>query len=243
MEINLVTGATGRTGPAVCAELKKRGKYVRAMAHVEDKRSEMLRPLVDELVVADITKPETLDAAFKDVTYCYHLAGVVSIASKISPALRATNVDGTRNVVEACLKHKVRRLVETGTCHTVPFHDKKSILREPNTHEGYHPEQLHGSYAITKAEGSNIVLDAIHNRGLNAVIIMPVGIVGGFEYKLSNMGQLVAMCANGTMPCCVHGGYNWVDVKDVAWAAAELCEKGVLVRTTSFPANTPQSAR
>jgi dihydroflavonol-4-reductase len=194
------------------------------MARVDDKRLELIRPLADEVVIADITKPETLDAAFAGVTYCYHLAGVVSIASKVDAALYAVNVTGVQNVIDACLKHGIKRLVETGTCHTIPFRDKTSVLREvPH----YQTELIHGAYAVTKCEGSNLVLDAVAEKGLDAVIGMPTGIIGAYEMKLSNFGQMLASVAEKKMPVCVKGGYDWVDVKDVAWAMAELCDKGV----------------
>ncbi|MDR0908665.1 MAG: NAD-dependent epimerase/dehydratase family protein [Spirochaetaceae bacterium] len=223
--INLVTGATGRLGPALCAELKKRGRYVRALAREEDKRTELLEGSIDELVIGDITKAETLDKAFEGLSYCYHLAGVVSIATKISPALYTVNVEGTRNVVEACIKHKVKRLLETGTCHTVPFHDHTSIMREP---DHFDPNDFHAGYEKTKAEGSQLVLEAVQTRGLDAVIALPTAILGPYELKRSNFGQLVVNVAEGKMPVSVvGGGYDWVDVRDVAWGMVEMMDKGV----------------
>jgi dihydroflavonol-4-reductase len=224
-EVTLVTGASGRLGPAVCDELKRRGAYVRALVRVIDKRCDYIKEFCDEIVAADITKPDTLDEAFRDVTRCFHLAGVVSIASKITPALQAVNVDGTRNVLNACIKHKVRRLLETGTCHTVPFHDHTSVMREP---DHFDPNDFHAAYEKTKAEGSQLVLDAVHAGQIDAVIALPTAILGPFEYKRSNFGQVVVNVAEGKMPVSVlGGGYDWVDVRDVAWGMAEIMDKGV----------------
>jgi dihydroflavonol-4-reductase len=224
MDINLVTGASGRIGAALCAELHKRGRYVRALVHTEDARCPLLKSDVDEIVVADITKPETLDKAFEGVTNCYHLAGVVSIASKITPALYAVNVQGTKNVTEACIKAGVKRMLETGTCHTVPFHDHTSTLHEPSE---FRKENFTHAYEQTKAEATQYVLDQVHAGRLDAVVALPTAVMGPYEIKRSNFGQVVVNCAAGKMPVTVKGGgYDWVDARDVAFGMAEIMDKG-----------------
>jgi dihydroflavonol-4-reductase len=153
----------------------------------------------------------------------YHLAGIVSIASKINPGIKAANVTGVQNVIDACLANKTRRLVYTGTVHTLPFKNNTSILREIDR---FDPDAVHGAYAVSKAMGSNLVLEAVRTRGLNAVIGMPSGIVGGFELNRSNFGQMVVDVAEGRLPVYITGRYDFVDVRDVVMALADLAEKG-----------------
>jgi dihydroflavonol-4-reductase len=223
--IHLVTGAAGRTGLALCAELKSRGCRVRALIHSRnDAALPFLRQYSDEVTAADIRKPEELAAAFSGAAYVYHLAGIVSIASKVDRDLYAVNVTGTRNVIDACLNSAVRRLVYTGTVHTLPFHDNTSVLREIPR---FDPDAVHGAYAVTKAQASNLVLDAVRDHGLDAVIGMPSGIVGGFELKRSNFGQMVVDVAERRLPVYLTGQYDFVDVRDVAKALADLAVKGV----------------
>jgi dihydroflavonol-4-reductase len=223
--LHVVTGAAGRTGLALCAELKSRGCVIRALAHHRnDVALPFLRQYADEIIVADIRKPAELAGAFSGAAYVYHLAGIVSIASSIDRDLYAVNVTGTENVINACLDCGVKRLVYTGTVHTLPFHDKTSALKEIPR---FDPDAVHGAYAVTKAQASNLVLDAARDRGLDAVIGMPSGIVGGFELKRSNFGQMVADVAERRLPVCLDGRYDFVDVRDVAKALADLAEKGV----------------
>jgi dihydroflavonol-4-reductase len=80
---------------------------------------------------------------------------------------------------------------------------------------------------VTKAIASNLVLDAVHTRGLDAVIGMPSGIIGGFELKRSNFGQMVVDVAERRLPVYITGRYNFVDVKDATKALADLAVKGV----------------
>jgi dihydroflavonol-4-reductase len=113
--------------------------------------------------------------------------------------------------------------VYTGTGHTIPFRDTVSVRREP---ESCRPEEVQGSYAVSKAIASGLVLDAVRDRGLNAVIGMPSGIAGAFEVKRSNFGQMIADVAEGRLPVYVKGRYDFVDVRDVAGALADLAHAG-----------------
>lgn len=67
----IVTGATGKTGSAVTAELLKAGYPVRAMVHREDKRSERLKAQGAEIAVADISDVQRVADALKDVQRAY----------------------------------------------------------------------------------------------------------------------------------------------------------------------------
>ncbi|MDR2516014.1 MAG: NAD-dependent epimerase/dehydratase family protein [Spirochaetaceae bacterium] len=222
--VHLVTGANGRTGLALCAELGSRGHFVRALVRKgSENYHPFLTPFVDEIVYGDIRDRESLDAAFAGADYVYHLAGIVSIASKMNREIAGTNIDGTKNVIDACLAHGVKRLVYTGTVHTLPFTDTKTVLREIPR---FRPEEVHGSYAVSKAAASNLVLDAVKEQGLDAVIAMPSGIVGGFELKRSNFGQMLADVAEGRLPVYVKGRYDFVAVRDVARALADLALAG-----------------
>jgi dihydroflavonol-4-reductase len=222
--IHLVTGANGRAGLALCAELKSRGCRVRAMIRPSAEQFRpFLEPYTDEIVLGDVRNPADLETAVAGAEYVYHLAAIVSIASKINREIEAVNIGGVKNVISACLKNGVKRLVHVGTVHTLPFTDKKTVLREI---ERFRPEEVHGSYAISKSIGSNLVLDAVRDQGLDAVIGMPSGIVGAFELKCSNFGQMVVDVVERKLPVYVTGQYDFVDVRDVVKALADLAVKG-----------------
>jgi NAD(P)H dehydrogenase (quinone) len=67
----IVTGATGKTGRLVVAELLKAGYPVRAMVHREDARSERLKALGAEIAVADMSDVERVAGGLKDVQRAY----------------------------------------------------------------------------------------------------------------------------------------------------------------------------
>lgn len=68
----LVTGATGKTGSTVVAQLRERNWPVRAIVRVRDARSERLERLGAEIVVADLFDPEQLQAAMKGTVRAYY---------------------------------------------------------------------------------------------------------------------------------------------------------------------------
>jgi dihydroflavonol-4-reductase len=90
----------------------------------------------------------------------------------------------------------------------------------------FDPDAVGGSYAVSKSIASNLVLDAVRDQGLDAVIGMPSGIVGGLELKRSNFGQMVVDVAEGRLPVYVKGCYDFVDVRDVVKALADLALMG-----------------
>jgi dihydroflavonol-4-reductase len=73
-------------------------------------------------------------------------------------------------------------------------------------------------YGWTKAESERLVLKAVEN-GLDAVILSPTAIVGPLDYKPSHLGRSLLDLYNNRLPALIRGGFNWVDVRDVAQAA------------------------
>lgn len=82
-----------------------------------------------------------------------------------------------------------------------------------------------GGYAKTKAEATQSVLDA-SRKGLQAVIVHPSGIIGPYDKGNNHLVQLVIEYMNGKLPVCVKGGYDFVDVRDVAAGCLLAAEKG-----------------
>lgn len=216
-----VTGATGHLGNVLVRELLRRAKRVRALVEPSDD----LRPLSGlpiEIVRGDVTRKETLAGAFSGVDVVFHMAGVVSISSLDVNLVRTVNVDGTRNVVEAARRAGVRRLVYTSSVHAFAEPPSGGVLVET---AAYEPALAPGDYGKAKAEASRIVLDAIQG-GLDAVIVNPTAVLGPFDYRISEMGELLRMFARRRLPAVVDGGYDFVDVRDVASGHLLAAEKG-----------------
>lgn len=181
-----------------------------------------LQGLPVTVLTGDVTNPATLNAAFAGADVVFHLAGIVSITRGREALVHRVNVEGTRAVVEACVAQKVRRLVYTSSVHALvepagPTMDESA---------GYDESKTEGVYGKSKAEASRLVRDAALAGRLDAVLVLPSGVVGPFDFRLSEMGQFLRVAGRGRLPAVVRGGYEWVDVRDVAQGHVLAAERG-----------------
>lgn len=216
-----VTGATGHLGNVVARELVSRGRAVRAVIPP----GEDLLPLQDvpvEVCRADLRDPEALRATFRGCRWVFHLGGLVSISTGGRQTLFEVNVQGTRNVAQACVAQGVERLVYTSSVHAFPELPAGHCLTEAHPVD---PTGVMGDYAASKA-AATLFLREVAARGLDVVVVYPAGIVGPFDFKPSEMGQLLLEVARRRLWAYVEGSYNFVDVRDVAGAVVSAAERG-----------------
>jgi len=217
----VVTGATGHIGNVLVRELLSRGEDVRVLIPpFED--TTPLEGLKVERVEGDVLKVDSLVEAFKESDVVYHLAGIVSILPGKSDLLYQVNVRGTRNVAEACKKSGVRRLVYTSSIHALAAPAPGTVIDEALS---FDPDKAMGEYDRSKAQATLEVLNAVE-RGLDAVIVCPSGVIGPYDFKMSEMGRLFTDFARGRLKVYIEGSCDFVDVRDVAVGHILACEKG-----------------
>ncbi|MBN1322034.1 MAG: NAD-dependent epimerase/dehydratase family protein [Thermoleophilia bacterium] len=218
----VVTGATGLVGNVLLHSLAVEGATgLRAVVR-RGSNTAVLSDLDVEIAEGDVLDYDSLVRAFHGAEIVYHLAGTVSIASGGYKGLRETNVDGTRNVLAACREAGVGRLVYASSVHAFVRQPHGTCLTETVAVD---PDQAHGSYDRTKAEATGLVLQATQ-EGLDAVLVYPSGIIGPFDYRPSPTGAAIVACGRGRLGAYVHGGYNFVDVRDVAQGLMAAAAKG-----------------
>jgi len=217
----VVTGATGHIGNILVRELLSRGENVRVVIPPFENTAS-LDGLKVEMVEGDVCQINSLIQAFKGSDIVYHLAGIISILPGKSELLHQVNVIGTRNVVETCLKTGVRRLVYTSSIHAVKEPPHGTVIDETCP---YDPDSVLGDYAKCKAQATLEVLKGVE-QGLDAVIVCPTGVIGPYDYKISEMGQLIINFAKGDLKAYIDGAYDFADVRDVATGLILACEKG-----------------
>lgn len=218
-QIYLVTGAAGHLGSAVTAALLARGARVRALVLPGEPHP----PAGAECCTGDVCDPESLRAFFdvpgeKRVIHC---AGIVTIAGRIDPHVRAVNVGGTRNVIALC-RETGARLLHVSSVHAIPDLPRGAVIREVAR---FDPAAVVGYYAKTKAEATQLVLDAAAD-GLDARVVHPSGILGPGDWGRGHLTALVADFCARRLPCAVEGGYDFVDVRDVAAGAVAAADRG-----------------
>ena len=177
-------------------------------------------------ISGDVCLPEALTPLFAggggQETAVIHTAGLISIAGRVSPQVREVNVHGTANMIALCRKYGVSRFVYVSSVHAIPELPAPQIICET---EHFSPELVKGGYAKTKAEATRLVLDAA-KAGFPAVVVHPSGIIGPYDAGRNHLTQLVADYLRGKLPVCVTGGYDFVDVRDVAQGCLPAAERG-----------------
>ncbi len=217
----VVTGATGHIGNVLVRQLSAIGNKVTVLIPP----GEDLIPLNGlnvEMVVGDIRDREALLRCFTGTDMVYHLAGVISILPGKNKLLEDINVAGTRNVVEACLQAGVRRLIYTSSIHALKEPPHGTMITES---QPFDPGNVLGDYAKSKARASLEVMRGIQ-QGLDAVIVCPTGVIGPYDFKVSEMGQLIKNFITGKQKIGVQGAYDFVDVRDVAAGIILAADRG-----------------
>jgi dihydroflavonol-4-reductase len=219
--MSLVTGATGHIGNVLIRLLLERGEKVRAML-MPGEDPAPLNGLDVEIIEADVLDYQSLLNAFDHIEVVYHLAGIISILPGKDHMLQAVNVIGTRNVIQAARSTRVRRLVYTSSIHALKRVPDGVLIDESIP---FDIEHSISSYDSSKASASLEILNAVQH-GIDAVIVCPTGVIGPYDFRRSEMGQLILDCVEQKPMFYVDGAYDFVDVRDVAHGLILAGERG-----------------
>jgi dihydroflavonol-4-reductase len=168
-----------------------------------------------------------------------HAAAHVSVLRADARRIEEVNVGGTAAVLSACRLAGVRRLVHFSSIHAYaqhpydrPVDEDRPLCDESPVHE----PSRHGPapYDLSKAAGERLVRDAAA-AGMEAVILNPTAVIGPFDFKRSMVGRVILSLARGRLPALIDGGFDWVDVRDVAASAATAAEQLAAGRGADAP--------
>lgn len=222
-KLYIVTGAAGHLGSTIIRYLSRLDCLVRGLILPSEKASDGGNITYYR---GDVTKLDTLEPIFSRTggysVIVIHTAGLISMANNVSPQLYTVNVNGTKNIIAKSMKHHVTRLVYVSSVHAIPEAPDMATITEVGS---FSPDTVVGAYAKTKAEASEAVINAV-KAGLDAVIVHPSGIIGPFDNGRNHMVQMIADYITGKLPAGVNGGYDFVDVRDVAKGCILAADKG-----------------
>ena len=207
----LVTGATGFVGAAVARALLGSGWEVRALARRNSDRRN-LRGLAVEVVEGNLTDPESLDRAVAGCGALFHVAADYRLGAPDPQVLYDTNVEGTRNILGACQRAGVSRIVYTSSVATMGIPTDGSPGNEDTP---VALSDMIGHYKRSKFLAEQVVCDAAR-AGTPVIIVNPSTPIGPGDVKPTPTGQMVLDAAAGRMPAYVDTGLNIVHVDDVA---------------------------
>jgi len=209
--MNLVTGGAGHLGNVLVRELVSLGEEVRVLV-LPGEDTSSLEGLPIEKVEGNVLDLDSLIGAMSGAEVVFHLAALVSITEDKSHLLEAVNVGGTRNVINAAKQSGVQKLVYTSSIHAL----ERPPIGVPITENlAFDPNNPAGPYDRTKAQAS-LLVKAASQEGLDTRIICPTGVVGPYDYRRSEMGELLLSWIQKPMNFIIEGAFDFVDVRDVA---------------------------
>ena len=228
--IYIITGANGFLGNNIVRLLEKNNENeIRALVLPNDK-IDALKGLKCEKFLGDVTKIETLKDIFnidesvkeKINIYVIHCASIVYLDSKYNERVYQVNVEGTKNIIKKT-KEINAKLIYVSSVHAIEEKVNNEVMDE---NASFDPDKIVGLYAKTKAETTRYVFNEVKNNNLNACVVFPSGLLGVNDFTNTNMTVLIKKILNEKVPLLTEGGYDFVDVRDVARGVINACTKG-----------------
>lgn len=230
----LVTGGTGLVGSHLLFDLVKKGESIRALkrensslqdvrdcfAYYSDSADEIFNKI--EWINGDMLDTDSLDEALKGITKVYHCAALVSFKKADKDLMKTINIEGTKNIVDACIEHKIQKLCYISSVAALGSPEESGdTVTEKTT---WSPEDKRSGYSISKFNSELEVWRGIE-EGLDAVIVNPSIILGpGQWHKGSSL--LFTTVAKG-MKYFTRGITGYVDVRDVSKAMVQLMDSDI----------------
>lgn len=204
----LVTGGTGLVGNTVIRMLLESGQRVRALIRGRSGDREF-GDLDVERAYGDVTDPEAVRRAVAGARVVIHSAAIVHVGWKLLADMRRVNVEGTRLVAETA-RREGARLIHVSSVNALGLTGDGT----PADEETPFGNTVECPYVVTKREAERAVLDEV-DRGLDAVIINPVFMLGPWDWKPSS-GRMLLEVAQGRGLLAPPGSQHFGDARDVA---------------------------
>jgi nucleoside-diphosphate-sugar epimerase len=214
----LVTGGTGFLGSTLVPLLREAGHHVRVLV-----RSDAPFPGA-ESVKGDVRDPESIRRALDGVEGLYHLAGLVSRDPADARRMYELHVEGTRHLLEAAARAKLKRIVLASSSGTIGV----SRFRRVATEDDDYPIETVGKwpYYLSKIYEEKIAIE-LSRRGLPVVILNPSLLLGPGDGRMSSTQDIFRFLM-GRIPVMPRGGISFVDVRDAAQAFLAALTQGNL---------------
>jgi dihydroflavonol-4-reductase len=213
----LVTGASGFLGWHVARLLAERGHRVKALVRSKAR----LKEIEAESVSGDLRDRASLERAVAGCGVVFHVAADYRLWTRDPNGMYQSNVEGTRNLLEAARSAGVECVVYTSTvgCIGIP----RGGIGDENSPVGL--EDMKGPYKRTKFLAEQVAL-GFARESFPVVIVNPTAPVGDHDWKPTPTGKMIVDFLAGKMPAFLDTGLNVVDAADTALGHVLALEHG-----------------
>jgi len=216
-----VTGATGFVGSHVARVLAEQGAELRLLVR-STSNPRNIQQLKAERVVGDLCDPASLEKAMAGCDVVFHVAADYRLWIRDPDRMYRANVEGTRAILDAARKNRVRRVVYTSSVATMGF---TSNGHPADENSPVLLENMIGHYKRSKFMAEEIAI-AAGRGGMDVVVVNPTTPVGEQDIKPTPTGRIVVDFLKKKFPAYVDTGLNLVDVDECARGHVTALEKG-----------------
>ena len=213
-----ITGASGHVGANLIRRLSTEDHELRVLQHNHNEAYDAINM---EIVKGALNDTESLDKFCDGLEVIIHLAAIISLGNNAYNSVFEVNVNGTKNLVKASKRAGVKRFIH--------FSSIDALKHEPLDQEMDEKRQLRTkskiAYESTKAIAEEWVLSQKEDN-FDVIVLNPTAIIGPNDFKPSFAGNFLIQIYTRKLPGIIHGGYNWVDVRDVCEAATKAIYQG-----------------
>lgn len=214
-----ITGATGHLGAAVLRELFRKNYSVKALIRFDNAGT--CEGLPVQMVKGDLHAENALQELMSDCDALIHCAAFISVNGDPKGLVQHTNVEGTKNVMNAAKRSGIKRVIHISSIHAFnqrPTLDVLDEKREPVNEKAF-------AYDYSKKQGQDIAL-SMNGNGMEVIVMNPTSIIGPYDFKPSKMGKVILDLYTGRLPFVFDGGFDFCDSRDVAHAVVNGLSSG-----------------
>ncbi len=204
-----ITGVSGHLGNCVARTLIENDFQIKAL--IRNENSPSIENLGIQFINGNLFNETALDQLCSDVDILIHIAGKISIYKKDEAEVLRTNIEGVKNVISACKRNGVKKIIHFSSIHAHKSPGPGKILNEQSPYE----DNRSIFYNYSKSIGEQMMINA-RESGLDISIINPTGGFGPFDFQPSLTGKLIINIYKEKLPFIVKGGYDWVDSRDIS---------------------------
>ncbi len=228
----LITGATGFLGRHLVSTLQGKGHQVVALVRKARPFAPNQVDLPTEVnrVTGDVLDQASVEAALNGCDGVFHCAGKVSRKPEDAESLYRLHVEGTKNVLAACVARSVRRVVVASTSGTIAVSDDPDRIatEEDDAPIGllnrwpYYRSKLFAEKAALERHGTTLA----DGSTLEVVCVNPTLLLGPGDINGSSTED-VRLFLERKIPAVPPGGLSYVDARDAAMAMLLAMERGI----------------
>ena len=218
----LVTGGAGFIGSNLVRQLLDKNESVRVL-HLPNENLANLKGLNVELVEGDVLDKQAIDRVMKGCDKVYHLAAIYAIWMAEPRKMMDVNVEGSRIVFDACLKHQVKKVVFTSSLVRFAGQGKAKVCNEDSS---FMMGRSGDAYCISKYKSHELAEFYAKEKNLNITIVNPALPVGPGDIGPTPTGKYLQFSLTAPFIPYTNDLTNVADVRDIAKGHILAMQKG-----------------